>query len=125
MVVDDSTLVRKRLVEMLRDGCELDVEEASNTEDAQWVLAHVPVDVLVLDMHIGPDSGLDFITIAKRILPHAAVLVLTNDAGDAHRRECLARGADHFFDKSREFERAVSVVAALAAARPSARAQSG
>lgn len=103
---------------MLRDSSLLDVEEASNTQDAERVLAHKRIDVLVLDMHIGPHSGLEFLTIAKRLLPHVAILVLTNDPCEAHRRECLLRGADHFFDKSREFQRAVELVVSHAAARP-------
>jgi DNA-binding NarL/FixJ family response regulator len=117
LVVDDSVLVRKRLVEMLRDACLLDVEEASTTEEAERVLAHKRIDVLVLDMHIGPHSGLEFLAVAKRLLPHVAILVLTNDPCEAHRRECLLRGADHFFDKAREFERAVDVVVTHAARR--------
>lgn len=122
LVVDDSALVRKRLVEMLRDSRLLDVEEASSTDEAERVLSERRIDILVLDMHIGPNSGLEFLAIAKRLLPHVAILVLTNDAGEAHRRECLLRGADHFFDKSRDFAQAVDVVVAHAAARPSARA---
>jgi DNA-binding NarL/FixJ family response regulator len=117
LVVDDSALVRQRLVEMLRDASLLDVEEASTTEEAERVLAHQRIDVLVLDMHIGPHSGLEFLAVAKRLLPHVAVLVLTNDPCEAHRRECLLRGADHFFDKAREFERAVEVVVKHAATR--------
>ena len=108
---------------MLRDSSPLDVEEASNTEDAERLLAHRHVDVLVLDMHIGPHSGLEFLTVAKRLLPHVSILVLTNDPCEAHRRECLLRGADHFFDKSREFQRAVDVVVSHAAARPSTHAR--
>jgi two-component system chemotaxis response regulator CheY len=122
LVVDDSALVRKRLVEMLRDSRMLDVEEASSTDEAERVLSQRRIDVLVLDMHIGPNSGLEFLAIAKRLLPHVAILVLTNDAGDAHRRECMLRGADHFFDKSRDFAQAVEVIVAHAAARPSDRA---
>jgi DNA-binding NarL/FixJ family response regulator len=112
LVVDDSNLIRKRLIEMLLDASELDVEEACDTAEALRILERTPVDVVVLDMHIGPNSSLDFIPVVKRHAPRVAVLVLTNDASDAHRRACLLRGADYFFDKSRQFENALEVVLA-------------
>jgi DNA-binding NarL/FixJ family response regulator len=121
LVVDDSTPVRKRLVEMLRDARALDrdaraldVDEARDTEEAERLLETRQIDVLVLDMHIGKNSALDFIGTVKKKMPEVAVIVLTNDASAAHRRECLLRGADHFFDKSRQFERAVEVAVAYA-----------
>ena len=54
LVVDDSSPIRKRLIEMLLDASELDVEEACDTVEALRVLERTPVDVVVLDMHIGP-----------------------------------------------------------------------
>ncbi|HMJ14343.1 MAG TPA: response regulator [Polyangiaceae bacterium] len=118
LVVDDSCLVRKRLVEMLRDSCVLEVHEACDTDQAERLLEDTRIDILVLDMHIGPNSGLDFMSVVKGRMPHVAVLILTNDAGDAHRRECLLRGADYFFDKSRQFELAVEIAIAHAVGRP-------
>jgi DNA-binding NarL/FixJ family response regulator len=38
------------------------------------------------------------------------VVVLTSHPTELHRRQCLALGADYFFDKSRDFARVVDVI---------------
>jgi hypothetical protein len=42
--------------------------------------------------------------------------VLSNDASDLTRRQCQAAGVDWYFDKSREFEGLLQLVAQQAAA---------
>jgi DNA-binding NarL/FixJ family response regulator len=112
LVVDDARLVRARIAGMLAAvrGVER-VLEAGNAADALLALrAHAP-NVVVLDLHMPDESGLAFAPCIRRECPGALLIVLTNDSTDQHRRQCLALGADAFFDKSDEFEAVARMVA--------------
>jgi DNA-binding NarL/FixJ family response regulator len=117
LIVDDSGLVRDRLRTLLAEVSDLEIEDAGSTRQARRALAANRVDVVILDLRIGPNSGLDLLVHVKARAPEAIVIVLTNESSESHRRECLCRGADHFFDKSRQFEQAVDLVRARAAGR--------
>jgi len=110
-VIDDSSELRTRLLALLHDLYGIEAEQAANADEAFEVIARTPPDVVVLDIHLGETSGLDVITQIAARLPQTFIVVLTNDANQALWRECLKRGASFFFDKSRDFERAVDAVA--------------
>lgn len=113
LVVDDAPLVRTRLASMLRELDGVDVHEAGDVDEA---MAHASdVDVVVLDVHMPGRSGLDAVPRLRELEPRPMIIVLTNDATPAHRRRALALGADHFLDKSRDFERVVDLVAEASA----------
>jgi DNA-binding NarL/FixJ family response regulator len=97
------------LAELLAESG-VEIHEASDPDRALESLHAIPIDAVILDISLGAQSGLDLIHEVRAARPAALLVVLTNNASDAHRRECLLRGADFFFDKSREFERAVDVV---------------
>lgn len=118
LVVDDAALIRRRLAAMFAavPGVEA-VLEAADTRDALGALrAHAP-DVVILDLHMPGENGLEFAPKVKHELPSALVVVVTNQATETHRVRCLAAGADAFFDKSRDFDAVVRVVSEAAAAR--------
>ena len=110
LVVDDSAPVRKRLRALLDELGAVEVSEAADAHEALAFLDSTQVDAVLLDMHMGPYDGLKLIGDVKQRARTAIVAVLTNDASEAHRHECLLRGADFFFDKSRQFELAAEVV---------------
>jgi len=114
LVVDDSPAVRARLVAMIGAAPDVDVREAGEAEGALAVIASSAVDVVVLDLHLPRTSGLELLTRIKALDSTITVVVLTNEVSAPYRRECLLRGADHFFDKSRHFTRAAEAVLASA-----------
>jgi DNA-binding response OmpR family regulator len=115
LVVDDSGPVRARITAMVAEAPGVHVMQARDGREAAAALAANPVDIVILDLHLPDCSGLQVLDRVKASDRAPLVVVLTNDASAQHRRECLLRGADHFFDKSLEFARAVEVVLALAA----------
>jgi DNA-binding response OmpR family regulator len=115
LVVDDSGPVRARITAMVAEAPGVHVRQARDGREAAAALAADPVDIVILDLHLPDGSGLQVLDRAKAGDRAPLIVVLTNDASAQHRRECLLRGADHFFDKSLEFARAVEVVLALAA----------
>jgi DNA-binding NarL/FixJ family response regulator len=114
LVVDDSPAVRARLVAMIGAAPDVDVREAGEAQGAMAVIAGTAVDVVVLDLHLPQTSGLDLLTRIKALDSTITVIVLTNEVSAPYRRECLLRGADHFFDKSRHFAHAAEAVLASA-----------
>ena len=102
LVVDDSRAVRERLVVRLRDaGLEVAAEAASGAEALAWLLTG-SIEGIVIDVLLHDRQGLDVLPALRAAAPAAVIVVLTN--APEYRRHCLARGADAFLDKSREFD---------------------
>ena len=114
LVVDDSATVRRRLLAMLGEFEAVEAFEAEDVRAARDVLESTAIDAVILDLCLRECRAFELIGQIKSTRPGATVVILTNDAGEAQRRECLLRGADHFFDKSLQFERALDVVIARA-----------
>lgn len=97
-----------------------EVREAASAREALELLGTFRPDLILLDLHLPGGSGLDVLAQVKvGAPPRPVVVVVTNDAGERQRRDCLARGADHFLDKSTEFERILEIVADVVRARRS------
>jgi DNA-binding NarL/FixJ family response regulator len=111
LVIDDAPAIRARLAEMLAEIPGIgSVLEAADSHEAVAALEGAVLEAVVVDLHLGSESGVALVALALATHPHALVIVLTNDPGEQYRRECVEMGADFFFDKAREFDRAVEVV---------------
>jgi DNA-binding NtrC family response regulator len=80
LVVDDDAAIRF----LCRVNLELDgwaVHEAEAIEQARETLAATPVDVVLLDVHVGIASGLDFMTEIRERHPGVPVVLLTGSVG--------------------------------------------
>jgi DNA-binding NarL/FixJ family response regulator len=107
LMVEDSALVRSRLIPMLAafSGVRV-VATAENAPAALEWLRDNRCDLVLLDLSLRSGSGLDLLAALGRSPPAAGVplrIVLTNDANDAVRRHCEALGAA-VFDKSIELD---------------------
>ena len=77
---------------------------------------------MIVDIRLREGSGVNVVRAiaqAKRPGEAPTVIVLTNYPVPEYYAECLAMGADHFFDKSTEFDRVGEVLEDLAANRRS------
>ena len=119
LVVDDSADVRKRIATLARDIDGIDfIFEAENAARAVDLARAMRPDFVILDLNLPGQSGLEILPLLKALLKVPTVLVLTNHADEAFARRCRELGADHFFDKSRQFQAAFDVVrSAIAAGR--------
>jgi DNA-binding response OmpR family regulator len=80
LVVDDDAAIRF----LCRVNLELDgwaVHEAEAIERARETLATTPVDIVLLDVHVGLDSGLEFIAEIRERHPRLPVVLLTGSVG--------------------------------------------
>lgn len=118
LVVDDSSSVRARVAAMLREISAVEaVREAASGEAAMIELRACTYDMIVLDLHLPGVSGLALLPDIVALPARPTIVVLTNQSGDQLRRQCLALGADYFFDKSRDIDLVVDVVTESATAR--------
>jgi DNA-binding response OmpR family regulator len=83
LVVDDDAAIRF----LCRVNLELDgwaVHEAAAIEQARETLAATPVDIVLLDVHVGVESGLAFIVEIRERHPGLPVVLLTGSVGSPY-----------------------------------------
>ena len=115
LLVEDSDLVRERLVAMLTEVREVDqVMAAPTVSEALRRLAEETATVVVLDMRLPDGDGFRVLRAARALRPAPAVVVLTSFADEEMRSTCLEAGAAEFLDKRTDFERLPAVVTELA-----------
>jgi PAS domain S-box-containing protein len=104
LVADDSTPIRQRLVDRLKQIPGIDIFEAVDTPQALQQIDQIRPDVAVLDIRMPGGGGIKALDQIKKQHPSVTVIIMTNYPYAQYRRKCLDAGADFFFDKSTEFE---------------------
>ena len=114
LLVEDSLPVRRRIRSLIEEFLPAAIlGEAGTVADALAYFRAQPLDAVVLDLNLADGDGCDVLCEIKRTRPTCVVLVLTNHDLPGMRELCLQEGADHYFIKSREFERVPEVPATL------------
>jgi DNA-binding NarL/FixJ family response regulator len=115
VIADDSSVVRERLIAMLSNLEEIEaIGQAEDVGEAINSIEELKPDAVILDIQMPGGTGIDVLKHIKKEQPATVVIVLTNYPFSQYREECIAEGADYFFDKSLEFERAIEVCKRLA-----------
>src|SRR5512136_2675152 len=93
-VVDDSELVRERLIDMVSEieGVEV-VGETGDLRGAEESIGQLRPDAVILDIRLPDGNGITLLRHMKRERPAATVIVLTNYPYPQYREECLDAGA--------------------------------
>ncbi len=106
LIVDDSSAVYRRLIELLGGVENLTALSVARTlREAVEKCRSFKPDAVVLDLELPDGSGLDVIAALKSVASHPCVCIFSNRADC--RGQALALGADAFYDKSLEFENLV------------------
>jgi DNA-binding NarL/FixJ family response regulator len=116
-LVEDSTLLRARVIESISEKGHVDVIGHADTEDSalEGIRANDP-DVVILDIQLRKGNGirllqrLSSLGLSKRPI----VIILTNYDNLEYRRRAEAAGSGYFFDKRSEFHRVNEVLDSLA-----------
>lgn len=128
LVVEDSLLVRMRVIEHLALVLpDAHIEGAENVADAVEYFAsrndrvfessiHIP-DVVVLDLELPGCNGLNLLRALKREHPEIGVVVFTCLNSEAVRHACLSLGADYFVNKDEDIASLEIAVNTLVACR--------
>lgn len=115
-VVDDSPLVRERLVSLLSEVEGVDVVgSAESAEEGIEGISRSNPDVAILDIRMPAGNGIAILERIKRHGSRPTVIMLTNYPYPQYRKKCMEAGADYFFDKSGEFNRVTDVLERMVA----------
>jgi len=113
-IVDDIPSMRERLRELVGEEPDVAVVgDAGSVADAiAGILATRPACVL-LDYQLVGGTGVDVLRGVHADSPGTVFVVLTNHPYPQYRRACMDAGADHFLDKSTQFDRIGEVLRQL------------
>jgi two-component system invasion response regulator UvrY len=105
LIVDDSAAVRQRVAESLASIPGVEVAgEAADVPAGRRLLDEIKPGVLVLDIDLPTQSGMELLKLAKR-QPDAPVVIMLSIHHEApFRQKCAELGADFFFHKLSEFD---------------------
>jgi len=124
-LVEDSASIRERLVELLTAPGRIEVVgHADSEEAARTALRELRWDAVIVDLQLRQGNGFRLLkALRESRAPDAKVVVFTNHAFPVFRAKSLQLGADHFFDKAREYDDLREVLAALADERAQSAAE--
>jgi DNA-binding NarL/FixJ family response regulator len=109
LVVDDSNLIRSRLIRIFSSGGNVDVIGTSGDDEADLLKSFNP-DIVVLDIKLNNRSGVDILKSIKKTSPGTIVAMLTNYYDQYYLNRCKELGADYFFDKSMDFDKLADLI---------------
>lgn len=97
LIVDDERATREGLRSALED--DFDIYLASNNTEALFILKNEPIELLLTDLRLGGDSGMDLIDAASRLSSPPTILMMTAYGSVDTAVEAMRRGAFHFVTK--------------------------
>lgn len=111
LVADDSKVVADRIIEIVRElpGIEI-VGRAHSAAESLHCLRVLQPEVLILDLEMSGDSGLDVLRAIKADRRPVVTIVMTNSSSVPFREACRRAGAEYFLDKSDDFDKLDSIV---------------
>jgi len=106
-LVEDSVVIRDRVMEAVAERGYADVIGCAETEDDAFTgIRNLKPDAVVLDIQLRQGNGLNVLRRLKS-LPFESqpvVIVFTNHANPEFRRHAASQGALYFVDKVSEFD---------------------
>lgn len=117
-IVDDHAIVRTGLREFFSEQVDLRVVgEAANGREAQELVRLGEIDVLVMDLNMPGQSGVDALAAIKARAPELPVLILSGFPEEHYATTLLRQGASGYLNKECEPEEIVKAIRALALGR--------
>lgn len=114
-IADDSPLIRERLRSLLTEIPEVEViGEAGNGVEALVSIHRIKPDVVILDIQMPGDSGIDIVRHLRKSGVKPVSIILTNYSYRHNTRASFEVGANYFLDKSRDFEKIKPIIGMLA-----------
>jgi two-component system, OmpR family, response regulator len=113
LLVEDSATLRIRLIELLTDPGTMRVAATAETEsEASDRMDEHEFDVLIVDVELRQGSGINVVrnARARSSASPPLIIILTNYGLPTVKQHCMAAGADHFLDKSRQFNQVVPLI---------------
>ncbi|QXD15649.1 response regulator transcription factor [Rhodocaloribacter litoris] len=115
LVADDHTVVRRGLVQIISETMDLKVTgEAATAREVLDLVRRQPFDVVVLDLNLPDQSGLDTLKQLKAEFPSLPVLVLSMYGEEQYGLRVLRAGAAGYLTKEKTAEELVQAIRKVA-----------
>jgi DNA-binding NarL/FixJ family response regulator len=99
-IADDHAIVRKGLKQIIGDAQDMIVAgEAATADELMALVRSHPFDIVVLDLTLGPDNGLDVLKHIKNEFPRLPVLILSMHAEELFATRAFRSGASGYTQK--------------------------
>lgn len=112
LIVDDEPTILLGLSHLLRrTGAH--VTPCLGREEAEEAIQNQAFDLALIDVRLSGSethAGLDLLTLLKQRSPRTHIIVMTAYGTDEVRREAMARGASHYYDKPINLEHLLGLV---------------
>ena len=100
LVVDDNHEVRRMVTASIKTlGAEIDVLDVPSAEEALFISASLPLDLVVLDFRLPGMSGLDMVTRLRKRRPEAKIILVTGVEDATIRKQVTEAGVEAYFFK--------------------------
>lgn len=117
-LVENSLPIRARVRSSIEESVRAEiVGEASTIAEALPLFAAQLPDAVILDLYLPDGNAFGLITEFKRSHPACVVVVLTAFSTPETEAHCRLLGANHFFEKTQEFEQIPVVLTELQESR--------
>ena len=117
-IVDDHALVRAGLRQYLAEQVDLQVvAEASNGREALDIVRKEQIDVLVMDLSMPQQSGVDALAAIRAREPELPILILSGFPEEHYATTLLRQGASGYLNKECDPEEIVTAIRTVARGR--------
>ena len=114
LIIDDSSLIVERLINILRDLRNVDsIKLAATGAEASVLLEQSQPEIIFLDIHLPDKSGIELLNKIRTESPEIIVIMFTNEGNDFYKTLCFELGANYFIDKSKDFELIPDIISSL------------
>jgi len=118
LVVDDHTIVRQGLKQILGEEKDMNVvEEASNGQEALQKIGKSEYDCVLLDISMPGRSGLEVLKDIKALRPKLPVLILSMHSEELYAIRALRAGASGYLTKASASEELIGAIRKVATGR--------
>ena len=118
LLVEDSPLLCERISELVESLPGVQLAGSVDSEGAAVdALTRGSIDVVILDLQLKKGTGFGVLRAISKVYKRPEVVVFTNFALTTYRETALAMGAQHFLDKSRDYDQLPVVLLNLAQQR--------
>jgi YesN/AraC family two-component response regulator len=111
LLADDSKMVRESLKQLI--SCHIGeprIYEARDVKTSLECLENYVFDVIILDILLPDGTGFEVLESVKKKNMSPKVIILSNYATAKFRQKAAEKGADHFFDKSKNYKDVIQFI---------------
>jgi len=112
LVIEDNDMLRRLYSRALHLTGQA-VHPAANLQEARELINTYPVDLILCDVELNGERGLDLLREQRDLLRAYGTHVIVASAEDGYRRECEELGVDLFLEKPVEVSPLLSLVGKL------------